>query len=125
MNKITKRLHVFLVSGVLLTGCAIFPSLAAENEVSTDRDISMPVAIDAEQFEALEKTTWDIDSTTGIPKTVKRTYTDITSIPAALSYREYIDGEWYGGILVFEDTSYSSVTKLYTATFNGTLYLQE
>ena len=63
----------------------------------------------------------DSSSGTYIPKMITQNYTSESSIPTSVPYSEYIDGEWWGGLLEYESYKYLSASKLYQATFSGTM----
>lgn len=131
MNKYGKKSVVLFWAGILATNIFAAPAAAENNalseyQISIERDCSVPTDIDAEMLDTLDL------SPLGklrifeksISKTIKKTYADRSSIPAAVNYREYIDGAWYGGILSQTEIRYLSSCNLYEATFSGKLYLQ-
>ena len=63
----------------------------------------------------------DSSSGTYIPKMITQNYTSESSIPTSVPYSEYIDGEWWGGLLEYDSYKYLSASKLYQATFSGTM----
>lgn len=57
-------------------------------------------------------------------KMIAQNYTSESSIPSSVPYSEYIDGEWWGGLLEYESYEYLSASKLYQATFRGAMEKQ-
>lgn len=137
--KCGKKCVIFVFCGMLAAGSAVFaagePVPTVENvflrpyEQMKERGCSAPTGMDAEAV-AAETEEHESCGILGdafakkISKTVPKTYVDEASIPEALNYREYIDGEWYGGVLPVTDYTYRKGCKLYEATFSGTLYKQ-
>ena len=68
----------------------------------------------------------EVDSSSGTYKSkmVTQNYTSKSSIPSSVPYSEYIDREWWGGLLKYESYEYLSASKLYQATFSGTMEKQ-
>lgn len=60
----------------------------------------------------------------GKSKTITKNYKSQSSIPASVYYEEYISGAWWGGTLKHKSTEYLSSSKLYQATFSGTMKKQ-
>lgn len=58
----------------------------------------------------------------GKEKTVKKNYLSQEEIPYAITYGEYTDDRWWGGILKQISSSPLKGTDLYQAVFEGTLY---
>lgn len=55
-------------------------------------------------------------------KLVKKTYPSEDEIPSELSYQEYMEEAWWGGLLQLEDITPLKGSRLYEATFSGILY---
>lgn len=137
--KCGKKCVIFVFCGMVAAGPAVFAAgettLAEEYGFlrpygqGEERDCSAPTGMDAEAVaeETEERGLCGILSDVfakKVSKTVLKTYVEEASIPEALNYREYIDGEWYGGWLPATDYTYKKGSKLYEATFSGTLYKQ-
>ena len=113
--KHAKKFMMLLLTGVMAISTVSIPAAAENSSLNLyeDYDCSFPVGVDEEGLFAKS-----------ISKTVKKFYTDKNSVPAALNYREYIDGAWYGGNLSLIEVVYKQGSNLYEATFSGKLYLQ-
>lgn len=77
--------------------------------------------ISEEVYQKYEKAAEDT-SENSMSKMVQKNYGSGEAVPYALSYEEYVEGSWWGGILKKTDVSPIKGSKLYRATFEGMLY---
>ncbi|MFR8172951.1 MAG: hypothetical protein ACLU9Q_19260 [Marvinbryantia sp.] len=126
--KHAKKFMMLLLTGVMAISTVSIPAAAENSSLNLyeDYDCSFPVGVDEESLVSLDTNVIESQGlfAKSISKTVKKFYTDKNSVPAALNYREYIDGAWYGGNLSLIEVVYKQGSNLYEATFSGKLYLQ-
>ena len=124
-----KKILSYVAIGALSTAL-IVPVFATEN---TTDDVPGPINV-LKAYDELDST--EADSTEDrevywfwedkYDKTITKNYRSISEIPGSIYYQEYNNKKdaWYAGTLDFEGYELLPNSKLYQATFSGTLKKQ-